>query len=260
MQRSMSAVISLAVSLAVAACSVPAGAPASQSALGPARSQPSVPDATATHSANGPTASAVLPTSATIASARPEPATSEPTAEGIEYRVTYDWAVPWDQVTIPHAVQAPIAPAPALPLPYLVAVYAGDHQEATPKFQRISFYFRGAFPEYNLDYVPSLTAEGSGAAIPLEGNAVLQVGFVSAQTHDNAGASTVTTTPENPIGFHNLRSYGFAGDYEGYVTYGLGIQVAPDSDQVLQIRAGELTKPDGEGGFYYVVHVDVQNG
>ena len=174
--------------------------------------------------------------------------------------MTYDWAVPSNQVTIPHPVQAPIASAPALPLPYLAGIYVSDHQEASPKFQRISFYFRGAFPEYNLQYVPSLTAEGSGAMVPLDGNAVLQIGFVSAQAHDNDGASTVIATPTNPIGFQNLRSYGFAGDYEGYVTYGLGIQVAPDSDQVLQIRAGEVTQPDAAGGFDYVVHVDIQTG
>lgn len=260
MKRSMSALISIVVSLALAACSAPVGAPASQSPLRPASSQAAVPDGTATPVANGSAAASAPAMSATSPPSTPEPSANPPTAEDIEYRVTYDWAVPSDQVTIPHVVQAPIEPAPALPLPYLVAVYVSDHQEASPKYQRISFYFRGAFPEYNLRYVPSLTAEGSGAAIPLEGNAVLQVGFVSAQAHDNAGASTVKTTPANPIGFQNLRSYGFAGDYEGYVTYGLGIQVAPNSDQVLPIRAGEVKQSDGAGGFHYVVHVDVQNG
>jgi hypothetical protein len=260
MKRSKSVLFSLATGLAVAACSVPAGAPASQSPLASASSQPAGPAGTATQRAGGATPGAVLPTSAPDPTAPPEPPASEPTAAGLEYRVTYNWAVPSNQVTIPHAVQAPIAPAPALPLPYLVAIYVGDHPEANPKYQRISFYFRGAFPEYNLRYVPSLTAEGSGAAITLEGNGVLQVGFVSAQAHDNAGASTVKVTPKNPIGFQNLKSYGFAGDYEGYVTYGLGIQVMPASDQVLPIRAGELKKPDGAGGFFYVVHVDVQSG
>jgi hypothetical protein len=141
-----------------------------------------------------------------------------------------------------------------------VAVYVGNHSDAEPGYQRISFYFHGAFPEYNLQYVRSLTAEGSGATIPLDGNGVLRVGFVSAQAHDNEGASTVQSTPENPIDFQNLKSYALAGDIEGHVTYGLGIQVAPDSDQVLQIRAGELEKPDGAGGLFYVVHVDIQTG
>jgi hypothetical protein len=184
----------------------------------------------------------------------------DPTADTPGYRLTVDWAVPGNRITVPHEVHAPIAPAPALPLPSLVAVYVGDHADADPRYQRISFYFRGAFPEYNLQYVRALTAEGSGATIPLEGNGVLRVGFVSAQAHDNAGASTVQTSPKEPIGFQNLKSYAFAGDVEGHVTYGLGVQVAPSSDQVLNIRAGELEKPDGEGGLFFVVHVDMQTG
>ena len=44
------------------------------------------------------------------------------------------------------------------------------------------------------------------------------------------------------------------------LTYGLGLQVAPDSDQVLLVRAGELTKTDGAGGLFYVVYVDIQTG
>ena len=56
-----------------------------------------------------------------------------------------------------------------------------------------------------------------------------------------------------------LKTYGFGGGFEGYVTYGISIQTAPNSDQVLAIRAGELKKPDGSGAFYYVVHADVRN-
>jgi hypothetical protein len=196
---------------------------------------------------------------ATTGPAPPPPPTSEPTGAGLEYRVSYNWAVPSREVVVNHPLVAPIAPPPALPLPHLVAIYVGDHPEATPAYQRISFYFRGAFPSYNFRYVPSVLSEGQGTAIPLEGNAALRVGFVDAQAHDNSGASTVRSSPRNPIGFRNLKSYGFAGDFEGHVTYGLGIQVAPGSDQALRIRAGELKKPDGSGGFYYVVHFDVEN-
>jgi hypothetical protein len=190
----------------------------------------------------------------------PPPPASEPASPDVEYRVSYGWAVPSSKVTIPHAVSPPIAPPPSPPLPYLVAIYVGNHPEASPQYQRISFYFRGGFPEYNLQYVSSVTSEGRGETVPLQGNGFLRIGFVSAQAHDNAGESTVRESPKNPIGFANLKSYGFAGDFEGHVTYGLGIQSAPNSDQVLPIRAGELKKPDGAGGFFYVVHFDVQAG
>ncbi|MGH8773863.1 MAG: AMIN-like domain-containing (lipo)protein [Jiangellaceae bacterium] len=166
--------------------------------------------------------------------------------------MSYDWATPSDEVTVAHPAE--------IPLPYLVAIYVGDHPEGSPPYQRISFYFRDAFPEYNLQYVRSVLEEGSGAPISLQGNGFLRVGFVNAQAHDDAGASTVETAPDTTIGFTNLKSYGFAGDFEGHLTYGLGIQVAPNSDQVLQVRAGELTRSDGSDGLYYVVYVDVQTG
>jgi hypothetical protein len=255
MKRTASIVMSLGISIAASACATPGGALASVPPL--ASENPPSADPTASATAVPPSPSPTLVADPSGPSAVPA---SESTAKDIEYRLTYDWAVPSDRVTIPHTVQAPIAPAPALPLPYLVAIYVADHPESDPKYQRISFYFRGAFPEYNLQYVASVDAEGSGAPIPLEGNAFLRVGFISAQAHDNDGETTVDVAPENPLGLQNLKSYGSAGDFEGHVTYGLGIQVAPASDQVLPIRAGELKKSDGAHEFFYVVHVDVQNG
>lgn len=191
--------------------------------------------------------------------APPRPPAVEPAAPGLEHRVSYNWGVPSGVVTVDHPLAAPLPP-PGLPLPYLVGVYVGNHPSAAPPFQRISFYFRGAFPSYNFRYVANVPAEGTGDPVPLTGNSYLRVGFTDAQAHDDRGSSTIAQTPRNPIGFANLKSYGFAGDFEGHVTYGLGIQVAPGSDQVLKIRAGELKKPDGSGGFFYVVYFDVQAG
>jgi hypothetical protein len=180
------------------------------------------------------------------------PPTDEPTAPEMAHRVSYDWAVPSDQVTIPHPAE--------MPVPTLVAIYVGDHPEGSTPYQRISFYFREGVPEYNLQYVRSVLGEGTGTPIALQGNAFLRVGFVNAQAHDDTGGSTIETAPDPTIGFTNLKSYGSAGDFEGHVTYGLGIQVAPDSDQVLLVRAGELTRSDGANGSYHVVYVDLQTG
>jgi hypothetical protein len=193
------------------------------------------------------------------ASAAPPPA-SDPPDDGVEYRVSYPFAVPSPAVTISHPITPPIAAPPAPPLPYLVGVYVGNHPEGSPPYQRISFYFRGTFPSYRFGYVPNIVNDGSGTPVNLQGNAFLSIVFIDAQAHDNNGASTVVATPSNPIGFTNVKSYAKAGDFEGRVSYGLGIQVGAGSDQVLKIRAGELKRPDGAGGFFYVVHFDVQTG
>ena len=237
-------VITLA-GLAVGGCARPAGQGGTEPGTGPGTTTGAAPPATETAGTN-PTVAA--------------PPATEPTIAGLEYRVSYNWGVPSNKVTIPHSLKPPIGPPSAPPLPYLVAVYVGDHPEASPKYQRVSFYFRGAFPEYNFQYVRQVTQDGTGNPVALQGNSFLNIVFTPSQAHDNAGAATVKATPKNPIGFKNLKSYAFAGDYEGYVTYGLGIQVAPGSDQVLKIRAGELKRPDGSGGFFYVVHFDVQTG
>jgi hypothetical protein len=180
------------------------------------------------------------------------PPAVEPAAEATDHRVTYDWAAPSELVTVEHPATAPI--------PHLVAIYAGNHSDEEPPYQRLAFYFREGFPEYNLQYVPSVSDVGTGEAISLAGNAFLQVGFINAQAHDDAGESTISVAPDDSIGFQNLKSYGSAGDFEGHVTYGVGLQVAPNSDQVLLVRAGELTKSDGAGGTFYVVYVDIQAG
>jgi hypothetical protein len=240
--RLVLAFIGVVAALALGACKQePAGGGGGQTATG-------IPPAT---SAPGSLGGASVP---------PPPPSTEPTAAGLEYRVSYDWGVPSSEVMINHPLTAPIAEPPLPPLPYLVGIYAANHPEGKPAYQRISFYFRGAFPSYRFRYVREVLSDGPGTPIPLQGNAFLQVGFVDAQAHDNAGKSTVAASPKNPMGYKNLKSYGFAGDFEGHVTYGLGIQAAPNSDQVLKIRSGELKKPDGSGGFFYVVHFDVETG
>jgi hypothetical protein len=182
---------------------------------------------------------------------------TEPTSPVLSYRVSYDWAVPSTQASVSNPLSLPLPGS--IPLPYLVGIYVGDHPDDNPAYQRMSFYFRGGFPSYNLQYVASVVSEGAGEPVNVLGNAVLRVGFIDAQAHDANGSSTITAQPSNSIGFDTLTGYGFAGDFEGHLTYALGIQVAPGSDQALPIRAGELTKDDGSGGTLYVVHVDVQS-
>jgi hypothetical protein len=218
------------------------------------------PDATGGGTAAPPTTGAPTTTEVSPTTAGP-PAAEAPPAAGPaatstpvgDYRVTYGWAVPSERATVSHTVNPP-------PLPYLAEIHTGDHGTENPGYARISFYFRVGFPSYNVQYVRQVLTEGRGDPLPLEGNAALRVGFVEASTHDDNGRSTIVAAAPTHIGFRNLKSYGFAGDFEGYVTYGLGIQVAPNSDQVLPIRVGELRKPDGRGGWFYVVAVDVRAG
>jgi hypothetical protein len=154
--------------------------------------------------------------------------------------VTYAWNVPSREVRVEHPVDVP-------PVPELVEVRTGDHPEGG--FARITFAFRDAVPAYRFQYVRQVVSDGAGTPIALPGNSFLTIVFSPARA--GAGDAGVQN-----VGYRNLVSFVRAGNYEGYVTYGVGISVAPDSDQVLPIRVGELTRPDG----LHVVALDIKNG
>ena len=178
------------------------------------------------------------------------PPTADPGDDGVEHEVTYPFDTPTSTVTHDAAANAQA---------YLVGVYVGDHPEGGPAYQRVSFYFRGGFPSYRFGYVPRITADGSGAEVQLEGAYFLNVVFTSAQAHDDSsGESTVEQTPARPVHLSALLDYAVAGDFEGHVTYGIG--VAELGDSAPAVRAGELKRPDGTGDFFYVVYFDVSAG
>jgi len=208
------------------------------------------PPAPATRPADPSTAT---PPSATgPAHSPPRPAPEE---DVTSFRTAYGWAVPAEPALIRHRVRPPVAPPPAPPLPYLVEIRAADHPEKSPGHSRISFFFRGGFPSYELGYLARVPAEGTGEPVRLPGNAFLRIRFVQAQAHDERGRSSVTAAPRPALDYPTLRGYRFGGDYEGYLSYGLGLRVAPGSDQALPIRVLELTRSDGR----YVIAVDVRH-
>ena len=173
-------------------------------------------------------------------SATSSSATGSGAASGPAFTVTYDWNVPSREVRVEHRVDVP-------PVPELVEVRTGDHPEGG--FARITFAFRDAFPAYHFQYVREIVSDGEGAPIALPGNGFLTIVFTPARSNASNGGV-------QRVGYRNLVSYVRAGNYEGYVTYGIGISVAPGSDQVLPVRVGELTRPDGS----HVVAVDIKNG
>jgi hypothetical protein len=205
------------------------------------------------------TESAIPPSPAPSGPAAPPRDTNRPDATvparpASPYRVTYGWAVPARPVHVRHEVAVPVAPPPAAPLPMLVEVRAGDHPDED--YTRVTFAFRGGTPSYEVGYVRSVPAEGTGDPLPLPGNAFVRIRFTPAQAHDEQGRPTLAVALRTPLDFPTLRGYGFGGDFEGHLTFGLGLRVAVNSDQVLPLRIGELVRPDGS----QVVAVDVRRG
>jgi hypothetical protein len=168
-----------------------------------------------------------------------------PASASSGYHVTYPWGIPSTLVTVTHPVKVP-------PLRFLTEVRFGDHPGESPAYTRVTFAFAGGLPTYTFGYVRAVEGEATGNPVALPGNAFLRVTFFDARTTDDSGHAT--DRPREQQGYPTLRGYGFAGDFEGHVTFGLGIQVAPGSDQALPIRVGESVRPDGT----HVVSVDVR--
>ncbi|MET7420916.1 hypothetical protein [Dactylosporangium sp. NPDC005555] len=124
------------------------------------------------------------------------------------------------------------------PVPILVEVRTGDH--AAEGYERITFAFRGPLPSYTVRIVRNVVRDGSGEPVDLPGATLLSVVFTPAGSHTTAG--------RHDVGYRRLLAYERTGDYEGYVSYGLGVQ------GTTTIRTGESTRPDGTN----VVALDIK--
>ena len=107
------------------------------------------------------------------------------------------------------------------PTSTLVAVRTAHHPETTPKYDRVVFEFRGSVPLIEVSYVKHMFEDGSGRPVTIAGTALVSVRFQPAQAHDDQGRSTAPRRVgcNMPL----VKELVCAGDFEGIVTYGLGI-------------------------------------
>jgi hypothetical protein len=101
----------------------------------------------------------------------------------------------------------------------LVAVRTGRHAG----FDRVVFELAGAPPGYRVQYVPKVVQDGSGLPVALAGKAFIQVVLTPTDAHLASGAPSWPGPKRSSPGFPAVRQVAFAGDFEGYVTFGLGI-------------------------------------
>ena len=89
-------------------------------------------------------------------------------------------------------------------------------------FDRFVVRARFGTPSYNVRYVRRIIADGSGAVVRLKGTKRIRIIVQNARGHTQAGRPTIPNvdTPLCP----NLRQVKTAGDFEGVVTFGLGLR------------------------------------
>jgi len=218
----------------------------------PPRGSPTTSPPTTT---TGPSAS---PTATATTAAPTPPATTPPAIPGwtvVSSRVAYQWHWPGSTpVTVTHTYRVP-------PVAELVAIDAGNHPSdpGDRPYNRMSFRFTTGYPSYTFRYVDRLVADGSGEPIPLAGRGILQVVFNPAQAHTQGGtASSIRSQPPAHLGMSRMVAYAQAGDFEGYLSYGLGITWPnPQSNPQIAVRVYEVTYVDAQGAHRFAVAFDI---
>jgi hypothetical protein len=190
----------------------------------------------------------------------PGPRTSAPgqSSQVVSSRVAYQWDWPNDLAkpgAVRHASMVP-------PVPELVRISVGDHPSGPGEraFNRMSFTFSTGFPSYRFEFTDTLIADPRGGAIPLRGLGVLKIVFTGAQAHTLTGASSIVSQPAVSIGFQRMVDYARGGDFEGVLTYGIGITwpISPVNPQI-SVRAYEVETVTTNGHHLYVVAIDVDS-
>ncbi|HEV2871858.1 MAG TPA: hypothetical protein VG409_10590 [Actinomycetota bacterium] len=133
------------------------------------------------------------------------------------------WDARYGQEGTPGRAPAPFGTEPverdrpARPAPELRSV-RGDERDG---YDRVVFTFEGSMPGYRVRYVPQVTGAG-GRRVSLRGTAFLEVAFEPARARDPDGTPTFPAATITPS-FPELRQVRFAGDFEGQVSFGLGV-------------------------------------
>lgn len=117
-------------------------------------------------------------------------------------------------------------------LPELEAVEVGHHDT----FDRVVFRFSSHVPGYNVNYVPQVTHDPTDEPVALEGNAFINVAMHSVAS-GQVGAPPAPQDRQTPR-FPELREIVGAGDFEGVVSFGLGLTSKSG------FRVFTLTNPD----------------
>ena len=89
-------------------------------------------------------------------------------------------------------------------------------------FDRFVVRGRLATPGYDVRYVSKIVADGSGKTISLLGTKRIRIVIRQARGHTNAGANLLPSVI-TPL-CSNLRQVKKAGDFEGVVSFGLGLR------------------------------------
>lgn len=103
----------------------------------------------------------------------------------------------------------------------------GQHVTPRPAFDRVVITSNVSAGNYRVSYVPQVVQDGSGIPVSLRGNADMEVRIEGAVTHNSRGH---TTLPVDRYirNWPSLREVRLVGDFEGVVSFGIGVSSRTD--------------------------------
>lgn len=128
------------------------------------------------------------------------------------------------------AVQAGAAPG----FPTLVEIRAAHHSG----FDRIVFEFEGPLPEStSVRWADRITSDPSDLPVPVQGNAYLSVVMAHVRAHKDEPWWVTTYGPrERAFDLPNLAHLMAAGDFEAYVSFGIGLMKRTEILGTMRLR------------------------
>lgn len=112
----------------------------------------------------------------------------------------------------------------------LADVRSGRHDG----FDRVVWTFEEGLPEWRLEYVDRpVRACGSGAVVPLPGDAWLEVKFEPARAHDDQGRLTAAAPGATPA-LDRVREVARTCDFEAMVVHVLAVE-SPEAFRVIEL-------------------------
>jgi len=181
-------------------------------------------------------------------------------AQVLSFRLAYPWHWPNDVAMPAHVTHAQAVP----PVPELVQIKVGSRPAASGEraYNRMSFTFTDGFPSYRIGFTGKLVSDPGGKVIPLGGQGVLDIVFTGAQAHTADGTkSSVISQPAASIGFQRMTDYAQGGDFEGVLSYGIGISwPTGHSNPQIAVRAyEEETVVGGQHRYTVAIDIDASN-
>jgi hypothetical protein len=140
------------------------------------------------------------------------PGTSTPSPPPTTATTTTPAAWPSQPVTRNRSVPVP-------PVPQLTGIRSAAHPDEG--YDRVVFDFGSALPGYDIRYVDSVTAAGSGTPVSVAGHSYLKITFRPAQAHDESGGQV---TRSMTLGLPMVKAYVITDDFEGVLTVVLGLE------------------------------------